>query len=99
MTRRVCVPVTMVLILVCTAPGVRAQSGFPESPALDPASAQALREIVAKGAMPALVLTVDDCRAAYERMRARGVELSRSRWRASAVWTPASAIPRATGGR
>ena len=48
----------------------------PESPALDPASAQALREIVAKGAMPPLVLTVDDCRAAYERMRARGVEFT-----------------------
>ena len=48
----------------------------PESPALDAASAQALREIVAKGAMPPLVLMVDDCRAAYDRMRARGVELT-----------------------
>ena len=32
----------------------------PEAPALDANSAQALREIVAKGAMPPLVLTVDD---------------------------------------
>src|SRR6476469_1290011 len=48
----------------------------PESPALDAASADALRAIVAKGAMPPLVLTVDDCRAAYERMRARGVEFT-----------------------
>ena len=48
----------------------------PESPALDVGSAQALREIVAKGAMPPLVLEVDDCRAACERMRARGVELT-----------------------
>ena len=48
----------------------------PESPALDAGSAQALGEIVAKGAMPPLVLEVDDCRAAYERMRARGVEFT-----------------------
>src|SRR3954468_24761526 len=48
----------------------------PESPALDAGSAQALKEIVAKGAMPPLILTVDDCRAACERMRARGVEFT-----------------------
>lgn len=48
----------------------------PGPPTLDAGTAQALREIVAKGAMPPLVLTVDDCRAAYERMRARGVEFT-----------------------
>ncbi len=48
----------------------------PESPTLDAGSAQALREIVAKGAMPPLVLTVDDCRSACDQMRARGVELT-----------------------
>lgn len=48
----------------------------PESPAVDAASAQALRELVAKGAMPPLVLEVDDCRAAYERMHAAGVEFT-----------------------
>ena len=48
----------------------------PASPALDAETAQTLREIVAKGAMPPLVLTVDDCRAAYDRMRARGVEFT-----------------------
>ena len=48
----------------------------PESPVLDAGSAHALREIVAKGAMPPLVLEVDDCRAAYDRMRARGVEFT-----------------------
>src|SRR6476620_3033887 len=41
----------------------------PESPMLDAATAEALRGIVARGAMPPLVLTVDDCRAAYERLR------------------------------
>jgi catechol 2,3-dioxygenase-like lactoylglutathione lyase family enzyme len=35
-----------------------------------------LRAIVAKGAMPPLVLDVADCRAAYERMRALGVEFT-----------------------
>ncbi len=48
----------------------------PESPMLDAATAKALREIVAKGAMPPLVLAVDDCRAAYERMHAHGVEFT-----------------------
>jgi catechol 2,3-dioxygenase-like lactoylglutathione lyase family enzyme len=48
----------------------------PDSPTVDAASAQALREVVAKGAMPPLVLNVDDCRAAYEKMRARGVEFT-----------------------
>ena len=43
---------------------------------LDAATAQTVREIVAKGAMPPLVLVVDDCRAAYDRMRARGVEFT-----------------------
>jgi catechol 2,3-dioxygenase-like lactoylglutathione lyase family enzyme len=48
----------------------------PGPPALDAATAQAVRAIVAKGAMPPLVLTVDDCRAAFDRMRNRGVEFT-----------------------
>jgi catechol 2,3-dioxygenase-like lactoylglutathione lyase family enzyme len=48
----------------------------PGSPVHDPATAQSLRQLVAKGAMPPLVLVVDDCRAAYENMRARGVEFT-----------------------
>ena len=48
----------------------------PGPPMLDAATAQAAREIVAKGAMPPLVLMVDDCRAAYDRMQARGVEFT-----------------------
>jgi catechol 2,3-dioxygenase-like lactoylglutathione lyase family enzyme len=48
----------------------------PQSPMLDAATAQALHEIVAKGAMPPLVLVVDDCRAACDRMRAKGVEIT-----------------------
>jgi catechol 2,3-dioxygenase-like lactoylglutathione lyase family enzyme len=48
----------------------------PQSPMVDAATAQSLREAVAKGAMPPLVLVVDDCRGAYERMHARGVEFT-----------------------
>src|SRR5437762_13572069 len=49
---------------------------MPQSPLLDAATAQNVREIVAKGAMPPLVLVVDDCRKAYDRLRAREVELT-----------------------
>lgn len=48
----------------------------PGPPVHDEATAQMLREVVAKGAMPPLVLQVTDCRAACEQMRARGVELT-----------------------
>jgi catechol 2,3-dioxygenase-like lactoylglutathione lyase family enzyme len=48
----------------------------PGPPVLDAATAQTLRAIIAKGAMPPLVLGVEDCRDAYERMRARGVEFT-----------------------
>jgi len=48
----------------------------PQPPTVDTATAQTLRECVAKGAMPPLVLTVDDVRAAYERMRGAGVEFT-----------------------
>ena len=48
----------------------------PGPPVHDEATAQTLRAIVAKGAMPPLVLSVDDCRAAYERLHAIGVEFT-----------------------
>lgn len=48
----------------------------PGPPVHDAATAQTLEEVVAKGAMPPLVLVVDDCRAAYERLRAKGVEFT-----------------------
>ena len=48
----------------------------PQAPVLDEATAQSARELVAKGAMPPLVLQVDDCRGAYERMLAGGVEFT-----------------------
>ncbi|HTK43573.1 MAG TPA: VOC family protein, partial [Gemmatimonadales bacterium] len=48
----------------------------PGPPVLDAATAQTVRAIVAKGAMPPLVLVVNDCRAACDGMRARGVEVT-----------------------
>lgn len=48
----------------------------PGPPVLDAATAATVAQIVAKGAMPPLVLTVADCRAAYQRMLAAGVEFT-----------------------
>jgi catechol 2,3-dioxygenase-like lactoylglutathione lyase family enzyme len=48
----------------------------PGPPVLDEATAAAASALVAKGAMPPLVFTVNDCRASYEQMRARGVEFN-----------------------
>ena len=48
----------------------------PGPPVHDAETAQTLRAMVAKGAMPPLVLNVADCRAEHERLRARGVEFT-----------------------
>jgi len=48
----------------------------PDSPMVAVATAQTLRELVAKGAMPPLVLVVDDCRAAYAKLHPRGVDFT-----------------------
>jgi len=57
-------------------PGFELGLFLPQEPVLDAATARTMREMVAKGAMPPLVLVVDDCRAAYERMRGQGVEFT-----------------------
>jgi len=48
----------------------------PQAPMVDAAAAQTLKELVAKGAMPPLVLVVDDVRAAHAEMAGRGVEFT-----------------------
>ena len=48
----------------------------PQPPTVDEATAETLDGVVAKGAMPPLVLIVDDCRAAFERFRQSGVEFT-----------------------
>ena len=48
----------------------------PGAPMQDAATAQQLRALVAKGAMPPLVLTVADCRATHAQWAAKGVEFT-----------------------
>jgi len=48
----------------------------PAAPVVDAATATTLLAMVAKGAMPPLVLAVADCRASFERMRDAGVEFT-----------------------
>lgn len=48
----------------------------PGPPIHDEATAQTLRAMVAKGAMPPLVLMVADCRASYGKLKALGVEFT-----------------------
>lgn len=48
----------------------------PQTPVHDAATAQVLNELVAKGAMPPLVMAVEDCRATYMRLRERDVEFT-----------------------
>jgi catechol 2,3-dioxygenase-like lactoylglutathione lyase family enzyme len=48
----------------------------PGPPTHDEATAQMLRAMVAKGAMPALVLNVTDCRADFSSLRSLGVEFT-----------------------
>jgi catechol 2,3-dioxygenase-like lactoylglutathione lyase family enzyme len=49
---------------------------IPGPPVHDAATAQALKALVAKGAMPPLVLVVEDCRVAFDSLKSRGVEFT-----------------------
>ena len=71
----------------------------PGPPVLDAATAQTLRAIVARGAMPPLVLTVDDCARPMTGCVRREWSSRRNPWTASVPWTLASATRRGTDGR
>ncbi|HWF52773.1 MAG TPA: VOC family protein [Solirubrobacteraceae bacterium] len=45
-------------------------------PMMDDETAEQVRSLMAKGFAGAVFLTTDDCRAAYEELKARGVEFS-----------------------
>src|SRR5438874_12636369 len=55
-------------------PGFQLGLFKPQSPMVDEATAQTLNAAVAKGAMPPLVLVVEDCRKSFQEMQMRGVE-------------------------
>ncbi|GLU29657.1 VOC family protein [Brucella sp. NBRC 12950] len=57
-------------------PGFQLGLFRPQPPTVDGATSDLLDEIVAKGAMPPLVMVVDDCRAAHEILAAKGVEFT-----------------------
>lgn len=62
--------------LTVRAPGEQATEislEVPGPPLHDEATAQLVRELVAKGAMAGLVLVTDDARALYDTLRERGV--------------------------
>src|SRR3954451_23612698 len=48
----------------------------PSPPMMDEATCASLAELVAKGAVGTLFLETDDCQAAYDELRARGVEFN-----------------------
>jgi catechol 2,3-dioxygenase-like lactoylglutathione lyase family enzyme len=49
---------------------------LPGPPAYDDATAEQIRELVAKGAGAGVIFQTDDCRDTYEKLRAAGVEFT-----------------------
>jgi predicted enzyme related to lactoylglutathione lyase len=49
---------------------------IPGAPVFEPDTAEQVRELMAKGAASGIFLTTDDCRAAYEELKSRGVEFT-----------------------
>jgi catechol 2,3-dioxygenase-like lactoylglutathione lyase family enzyme len=49
---------------------------IPGPPMFEPETSDQIRELLAKGASGAVFLTTDDCRAAYEELKGRGVEFT-----------------------
>jgi catechol 2,3-dioxygenase-like lactoylglutathione lyase family enzyme len=69
----------------------------PQPPTIDAATAETMREAVAKGAMPPLVLHVDDCQAAYEQMRGAGVEFTQEPIERYGAWDASFRDPSGNG--
>ena len=49
---------------------------IPGPPMMDAATAEQVRDVMAKGFAGVVFLTTDDCQASYEELRARGVEFT-----------------------
>ena len=69
----------------------------PQPPVLDEGTVQAVNEIVAKGAMPPLVLEVADCRATHARMAAAGVEFTQEPVERYGAWDASFRDPSGNG--
>ncbi|MEO1969150.1 MAG: VOC family protein [Sphingomonadaceae bacterium] len=57
-------------------PGFQLGLFTPQAPTVDESTISTLNEAVAKGAMPPLVMIVNDCRLACEEFHAKGVEIT-----------------------
>ena len=49
---------------------------IPGPPVFDPDTSEQVKELMAKGAAGTVFLTTDDCQAAYEELKGRGVEFN-----------------------
>ncbi|APU16106.1 MULTISPECIES: VOC family protein [Actinoalloteichus] len=64
-------------VTVPNEPGRQILLEKPGPPSMDEATAEQVRELVAKGAMGGwLMFTTDDCHATYEKLLAKGVEFT-----------------------
>jgi catechol 2,3-dioxygenase-like lactoylglutathione lyase family enzyme len=66
-------PVRWLTVRVPNDPSVEIYLEKPGPPALDEATAEQVRELLAKGAIGWIALQTDDCRALYETLKSRGV--------------------------
>jgi uncharacterized glyoxalase superfamily protein PhnB len=69
---------------------------IPDPPAMDADTAGLVRTLMAKGCAGTIFLTTDDCHAAYEELKGRGVEFIDQPEERLTALTPRSATPRAT---
>jgi catechol 2,3-dioxygenase-like lactoylglutathione lyase family enzyme len=65
-----------VLVTAPEQPDVPLMLALPEPPATDPATAEQLKVLMAKGVLGPGSLVTKDCRKAYEELSARGVEFT-----------------------
>lgn len=69
-------PTRWLTVRVPGQPGPDIYLEKPGPPAMDEATTEQIRELVAKGALGWLALITDDCRKTYETLLARGVEFT-----------------------
>ena len=68
-------PIRWLTVRAPGQPGPDISLEKPGQPAMDEATTEQVRDLVSKGSIGWLAFTTDDCRATYETLRARGVEI------------------------